>query len=115
MFGSISEDTAIRTVSEVANNNLGNPAAKDNGAAKFEVADPASADSVSVATGQERNNLFNTGSYDGKNEVKQGEVRKSEVTDGELKTRVYDCSGKLLRVIPPGYLPVGEQKFDVTI
>ena len=115
MFGSISEDTAVRTLSEVANKNLGNPAAKGNGAAKFDVADPASANPVRVVTGPGRNNPVNAGGYDGKNEVPLNEVRKSEVTDGELKTRVYDCSGKLLRVIPPGYLPVGEQKFDVTI
>jgi hypothetical protein len=50
-----------------------------------------------------------------KNEVQKGEIRKNEINDGELKTKVYDENGKLLRVIPPGYLLTGEQKFDFTI
>jgi hypothetical protein len=44
-----------------------------------------------------------------------GEIRKSELSDGELTVSVYDSSGKLLRKIPPGYLPVGEQQFDITV
>jgi len=43
------------------------------------------------------------------------EVRKSEINDGQLTVKVYDSSGKLLRKIPPGYLPMGEQKFDITV
>jgi len=50
-----------------------------------------------------------------KNEVQKGEIRKNEINDGDLKTKVYDENGKLLRVIPPGYLLTGEQKFDFTI
>jgi len=103
MFGPISENTAVRMVSAVGNKDSSDPAAKGKGAAKYEVA------------GQDRNNSGNAGVHGGMDEVQLSEVRKSEVTDGELKTRVYDCSGKLLRVIPPGYLPAGEQKFDVTI
>ncbi len=45
----------------------------------------------------------------------EGEVRKSEVKDGEMRTKVYDRKGKLLRVIPPGYIPVGEKRFDITV
>ena len=45
----------------------------------------------------------------------KGEVRKSEISDGELTINVYDSSGKLLRKIPPGYLPAGEQQFDITV
>jgi len=44
-----------------------------------------------------------------------GEVRKSEISDGKVIIKVYNDSGKLLRKIPPGYLPLGEQKFDVTV
>lgn len=44
-----------------------------------------------------------------------GEVRKIEINNGTVTVRVYDSSGKLLRKIPPGYLPVGEQKFDITV
>ncbi len=43
------------------------------------------------------------------------EVRKVLVEDGEITINVYDSSGKLLRKTPPGYLPLGEQGFDVTI
>ncbi len=50
-----------------------------------------------------------------KNGVQKGEIRKNEINDGDLKTKVYDENGKLLRVIPPGYLLTGEQKFDFTI
>ncbi|SPD74895.1 hypothetical protein PITCH_A370002 [uncultured Desulfobacterium sp.] len=44
-----------------------------------------------------------------------GEIRRVEIKDGSLAIKVYDSSGKLLRKIPPGYLPVGEQQFEVTI
>ncbi len=43
------------------------------------------------------------------------EVRKVEIEDGEMTINVYDGNGKLLRKTPPGYLPVGEQGFDITI
>jgi hypothetical protein len=45
----------------------------------------------------------------------KGEIRKTEVCDGELSIKVYDSSGKLVRKIPPGYLPAGEQQFDITV
>jgi hypothetical protein len=45
----------------------------------------------------------------------RGEVRKSEISNGTLTVKVYDSSGKLLRKIPPGYLPMGEQKFEITV
>lgn len=45
----------------------------------------------------------------------RGEIRKSELSDGELTVSVYDSGGKLLRKIPPGYLPMGEQQFDITV
>ena len=45
----------------------------------------------------------------------KGEVRKSEISNGTLTVKVYDSSGKLLRKIPPGYLPMGEQHFDITV
>ena len=45
----------------------------------------------------------------------KGEVRKSEISNGTLTVKVYDSNGKLLRKIPPGYLPMGEQKFDITV
>lgn len=48
-------------------------------------------------------------------DVTKGEIRKNEIIDGELVTKVYDSEGKLRRVIPPGYLLAGEQKFDFTI
>ncbi|MEA3361272.1 MAG: hypothetical protein U9R17_17960 [Thermodesulfobacteriota bacterium] len=34
-----------------------------------------------------------------------GETRKIEVTDGELTVSVYNTEGKLIRMIPPGYVP----------
>jgi hypothetical protein len=45
----------------------------------------------------------------------KGEIRRVEIKDGHLTINVYDSSGKLLRKTPPGYLPAGEQNFDVTI
>ena len=45
----------------------------------------------------------------------RGEIRKSELSDGELTVSVYDSNGKLLRKIPPRYLPTGEQQFDITV
>jgi len=33
------------------------------------------------------------------------ETRKIEVTDGELTVSVYNTEGKLIRMIPPGYVP----------
>jgi hypothetical protein len=45
----------------------------------------------------------------------KGEIRRLEIKDGNLTVKVYDSNGKLLRMTPPGYLPAGEQKFDVTI
>ena len=103
MFGPISENTAVRMVSAIANKNSGNSAAKGKAAANFSVA------------GLDKNHTGNAGVHKNVDTAPLSEVRKSEVTDGEIKTRVYDRSGKLLRVIPPGYLPAGEQKFDVTI
>ena len=103
MFGPISENTAVRMVSAVGNKNSDNPAAKGKEEANFS------------AAGLDRNTTGNAGVHKNVETVPLSEVRKSEVTDGEIKTRVYDRSGKLLRVIPPGYLPAGEQKFDVTI
>ena len=50
-----------------------------------------------------------------KYDVTKGEIRKNEIIDGELVTKVYDREGRLRRVIPPGYLLAGEQKFDFTI
>ncbi len=43
------------------------------------------------------------------------EVRKFVLEDGKLTINVYDSSGKLLRKTPPGYLPAGEQGFDITV
>jgi hypothetical protein len=48
-------------------------------------------------------------------DVTKGEIRKNEIIDGELVTKVYDREGRLRRVIPPGYLLAGEQKFNFTI
>ena len=48
-------------------------------------------------------------------EKKGNELRKVEINDGEVAIKVYNNSGKLLRKIPPGYVPLGEQKFDVTV
>ena len=50
-----------------------------------------------------------------KYDVTKGEIRKNEIIDGELVTKVYDREGRLRRVIPPGYLLAGEQKYDFTI
>ena len=55
------------------------------------------------------------GAEQGIKKTAKGEVRKSEISDGQVTIKVYDNSGKLLRKIPPGYLPVGEQKFDITV
>ena len=45
----------------------------------------------------------------------KGEIRRVEIRDGNMTINVYDSNGKLLRKTPPGYLPAGEQQFDVTI
>ncbi|OQX64090.1 MAG: hypothetical protein B5M55_06550 [Desulfococcus sp. 4484_242] len=45
----------------------------------------------------------------------EGQIRKSEINDGKVTIKVYDYRGKLLRKIPPGYLPLGEQHFDITV
>ena len=115
MFGSISENSAVRTVSQTRTIDAGNSAHRVPASARFEVAETASAKPAGVATGPEENHPGHAALQNGENELNPGEVRKSEVTEGELKTKVYDQSGKLLRVIPPGYLPVGEKKFDITI
>ena len=39
------------------------------------------------------------------------EIRKTEIKDGELIIKVYDSGGKLVRKIPPGYLPQEENIF----
>ncbi len=46
---------------------------------------------------------------------KKREIRKTNLDNGKLTINVYDSRGKLLRMIPPGYLPPGKQKFDVTV
>lgn len=74
---------------------------------------PVKAEAINKAPGMMKEG--NRSADKGKNDVQKGEIRKNEINDGELKTKVYDENGKLLRVIPPGYLLTGEQKFDFTI
>ena len=47
--------------------------------------------------------------------TEKGEVRKVVLEDGKVSINVYDCNGKLLRKTPPGYLPAGEQGYDITV
>ncbi len=49
------------------------------------------------------------------NDGPSGEIRRVVVEDGTLTINVYDRTGKLLRKTPPGYLPAGEEGFDVTV
>lgn len=44
-----------------------------------------------------------------------GEIRRILVEDGKVTINVYDSNGKLLRKTPPGYLPLGEEGFDITV
>jgi len=52
--------------------------------------------------------------YNKNNEIKL-EIRDSSIEDGQLCIRVYSNKGKLLRQIPPGYIPFGEYAVNVKI
>ena len=44
----------------------------------------------------------------------KGETRKLEFNEkGNLTVKVYDSSGRLVRKIPPGYLPTNEQEVNI--
>jgi hypothetical protein len=42
------------------------------------------------------------------------EKRDFEVEDGQFFARVYSGKGKLLRKIPPGYVPFNERRLNIT-
>lgn len=115
MINPINETVSISANAEALKNNANNTAQGSSNAAKFE----------SVAQTPPKSD-GNYGSSENKKSDRKdadqsmmkgasGEVRKSDMTDGKLTINVYDSSGKLLRQIPPGYLPVSEQKFDITV
>ena len=74
---------------------------------------PVKSESINKTSGISRDSKGRTDRE--KYDVTKGEIRKNEIIDGELVTKVYDREGRLRRVIPPGYLLAGEQKFDFTI
>lgn len=43
------------------------------------------------------------------------ETRKIEITDGELTVSVYDTKGKLIRMIPPGYVPPNKAHLNMFV
>lgn len=45
----------------------------------------------------------------------KGEKRDFVVEDGQFFVRVYSNTGKLLRKIPPGFVPLNEQRLNLSI
>ena len=115
MVNPINETANISANAEAANKKLNKTAPKNGDAVKPEAVgqaiimpddfDGSSGIKTSGSEGADHPNMKD----------QKGEVRKSEIRDGELTINVYDSSGKLLRKIPPGYLPAGEQHFDITV
>ena len=115
MVSPISEAVAAPIAAEIATKLSGKKASVSGGSAQVNVPEGVSSRSNKTIHMPE---VISTGDKTADKEirpVKMGEVRKSEVKDGELMTKVYDRNGKLLRVIPPGYVPAGEPKYDITI
>lgn len=115
MVSPISQTADVSVAAEVVNKSSGSTAQDRNGVVESEVAEQISSrpdDAIQAAgiinAGKESAAKAGTAGT-------QGEVRKSDVKDGEMRTKVYDRKGKLLRVIPPGYIPVGEKRFDITV
>ncbi len=115
MVSAISQAAVVTATAELANKSSGSAVQNQKGAMESEVAEQVSSrpdDAIQapkyLKTGKENANAAGR-------MLNQGEVRKNEVKDGEMRTKVYDRKGKLLRVIPPGYIPVGEKRFDLTV
>ncbi len=115
MVNPISETAAVSVNTEVINKNPVNTAPKSANAAQFEVVVKADTKTDGVMASLETEKSVKENADPGMMAGANGEVRKSELDDGKVVIKVYDGSGKLLRKIPPGYLPLGEQKFDVTV
>ncbi len=101
MVSPINETASVIASSEVINKNPNSTAPNSGNAVQSEAVRQAAPKSEGAGPSTK--------------EGAKGEVRKSEITDGKLTISVYDSSGKLLRKLPPGYLPAGEQQFDVTV
>ncbi|MBW1851977.1 MAG: hypothetical protein JRJ15_11205 [Deltaproteobacteria bacterium] len=111
----ISETTSIRTSSKDINRVPINIGPTSAGQTSPRVAEQVVSQSDEAYGALEVKKAGKEGYDQGRQAGLKGEVRKIEVKDGDLTINVYDRSGKLLRKIPPGYLPLGEQKFDITV
>ncbi len=115
MVSPISQTAAVVVTAEVANKSSGNTTQESSGVVQPEAVEEISYQPDDPIQAPEINNAGKESAVKASTPENQGEVRKSEVKDGEMRTKVYDRKGKLLRVIPPGYIPMGEKRFDVTV
>ena len=114
MISPISQAAAVSVAAEVVSKSSGSTSQDHNGVVESEVAEQNSSRPDDAIQTPEIINAGKESAAKARTTGKQGEVRKSEVNEGEIRTKVYDRKGKLLRVIPPGYIPVGEKRVDVT-
>jgi len=115
MVSPISQTAAIPVAAEVANKSSGNTARARSGGLASGVVEKNSMRPDDAVQTPENINEGKENTHEASFAGEEGEVRKSEVKDGEMRTKVYDRKGKLLRVIPPGYIPVGEKRFNLTV
>ena len=115
MVGPISQTAVISVAAEVVNKSSESTAQDRNGAGASEVVEKNATRPDDAVQAPDIINAGRESAAKTSTAGKQEEVRKSDVKDGEVRTKVYDRKGKLLRVIPPGYIPVGEKRFDVMV
>ena len=115
MVSSVNNIASTIAAPEVVSPNTSSAAPESSVSSEFQEISQAVIQSDEAHTNAEINKTGSGNTEQKRSSGNSGETRKMEVKDGEMIIRVYDSSGKLLRKIPPGYLPAGEQKFDVTV
>ncbi len=115
MVNPISQTAAVSEAAKVVSKSSGSTSQDHNGVVESEVAEQITSRPADAIQAPEFINTDKESAVKVRTAGKEGEVRKSEVSDGAIQTKVYDSKGNLLRVIPPGYIPVGEKRFDVTV
>lgn len=113
MDSAISETAGVSVRTEIVNKKPPSSTSRTTLVAKADVVQASSKPGLENTSGIKK--AVNESAVPEKSGMSQNESRKIDVNDGEIKTKVYDEHGELLRVIPPGYLPAGEQKFEVTV
>ena len=115
MVSPISQTAAVSVTAEVVSKSSGSTSQDPNGVVESEVAEQISSRLDDDIQAPKSINAGKESAAKERTAAAPGEVRKSDVKNGEMRTKVYDRKGNLLRVIPPGYIPVGEKRFDVTV